>query len=505
MGRARGEWVLAAVLGAWSVGEGAARAGPPPTSGQQARAALKTSLPAGVGVYHIRVGSGLGGGKGRNVHAGEHYTGSAVNIRNRVLDSHHLTAATLLDYDDVHVLFWRLDPAGQPAYRVCDCVTWWEQRVYEHIDGPLTASGKPVKPKGSHNQARAMPAARMEALAPVCEKMKLIGPALAYPAQGKLTTKEQTPPPAYVPSGASSSPPVRPHITDPMLSALRDGLPQTHGIYWLNTPCEYPIHAYVGSADDVRSRLLYQDHPKARMVLEAPRPSVATWTLDMSRAQLPPGRDPGEVCACLTFAEQVIMDEILGKNPAWAPPNMQSLVPGQVVLNSGRAMAKERMNDPGMMAMCYPVLGTLELRWPPPNSCPFQPPAQPGPQGGSPPAQGGGPPAETLLCKTPAQPCESDDDCCPDGKTSAPWPEAKSSIWRAKCVEKVEGKPRVCVKPVCRTGGQSCTNIYNETSLTWALPSCCLDGATEKPPPGDTFGYRCVPTNDAKTAGKCQQ
>ncbi|WP_434418666.1 hypothetical protein [Nannocystis pusilla] len=63
----------------------------------------------------------------------------------------------------------------------------------------------------------------------------------------------------------------------------------------------------------------------------------------------------------------------------------------------------------------------------------------------------------------------------------------------------------MCVKPVCRTAGQSCTNVYNQAPLTWALPSCCLDGATEKPPPADTFGYRCVPTNDAKTEGKCEQ
>ncbi|WAS96108.1 hypothetical protein [Nannocystis punicea] len=325
-----------------------------------------------------------------------------------MLDSHHLTASTLLDYAGVHVVYWRLDPNGQPVHRVCDCVTWWEQRVYEHIDGPLAASGKPVKPKGSHNKARALPDAQMDALAPVCEKMKLVGPTVAYPAQGKPTAKEQTPPPPYVPKGAPQSPPqVRPHIGEPMLSALRDGLPQTHGIYWLSTPCEYPIHVYVGSADDVRSRLLYQDHPKARMVLEAPRPTVGTWALDMSRAELPPGRDPGEVCACLTFAEQVIMDEILGKSPEWAPPNMQSLVPGQVVLNSGRAMAKERMNDPSMMSMCYPVLGSLELRWPPPGSCPFQapqagPPARQGQQQGRPPGQGW-PPAETLLCRAPEQ------------------------------------------------------------------------------------------------------
>ncbi|WAS96107.1 hypothetical protein [Nannocystis punicea] len=80
MGRARGEGVLAAVLIAWSGGEGAARAAPT-TAGQHARAALQASLPAGVGVYHIRVASGHGGGKGRDLHAGEHYTGSAVNIR----------------------------------------------------------------------------------------------------------------------------------------------------------------------------------------------------------------------------------------------------------------------------------------------------------------------------------------------------------------------------------------------------------------------------------------
>ncbi|PCC73077.1 hypothetical protein SAMN02745121_06461 [Nannocystis exedens] len=372
MGRARGGWVLAAVVAASIVGEGAVRAAPralTPTPAE-VRAALQASLPAGVGVYHIRVGPGSG--ERKNPHAGEHYTGSAVDIRNRVLDSHHKTAAKLLGYDDVHVVYWRLDPDGQPVHRVCDCVTYWEQRVYEHIDGPLRPDGTPPKAKQSHNKARALPDAQMNALAAVCEKMKLVGPTLAYPPQGQPTAKEQTPLPPFQPrQPAPAHLRVRPRIEDPMRSALQNTLPQTYGVYWLNTPCEDPIHVYVGSADDVRNRLLYQDHPKARLLLEAPRPTVGTWTLDMSRARLPAGHDPGEVCACQTFAEQVIMDELLGPDPVWASEKMKTLVPGQVVVNSRRAMSKERMSDPDMQAMCRPVLGSLELRWPV-DACPFQ-------------------------------------------------------------------------------------------------------------------------------------